>query len=83
MMTLTCKQYDKATLTELALRSTCKANCNNGNLVQFLDQPKVICYKSNDGGLSYKTYKIIVTIKPLYNFINSKPKNPHGYKEEV
>ena len=82
-MTLIYGQCNKATLTKLAFRNTYKADYNNGNLVSFFNQLRVVCYKSNDDGLSYKPYKIVVVIKPLHNFTNSTQEVPHGYKEEV
>lgn len=82
-MTLILGQYDKAMLTKLALQSTYNVNCNNGNLVLFLDGLRVVYYQNNDDKLSYEPYKMIVVIKLLRNFTNSTPKDPRGYKETV
>ena len=82
-MTIICRQFDDATLTKLALRSTYAADCDNGNINNFLNRLRVICYESNDGGLSHKPYKIAVAVKSLHNCTNPKPDNPHGFKEEL
>ena len=37
-MTLVRKQYDEATLTKLALRTTYEANWKDENFINFLDQ---------------------------------------------
>ena len=40
--------------------------------------------KSDDDGLSHKPYnKMVVAVKSLHNFSNSKPSNPHTFKEEL
>ena len=83
LMTLISGQCDDATLTELALGTTYEVDCNKGNLIQFLDRLKLICYESDNGGLSHKPYKVVVPVKSLRNFINPREDNPHGFKEEV
>ena len=39
--------------------------------------------KTTTGGLSYKPYKMVVTVKSLHNFSNSNPNDPHAFKEEL
>ena len=70
-MTLICGQCKGATLTVLALGSTYKDNCNDENLVAFLDQLRYVYDKSDAGGLSYKLYKIVVVIKLVHIFTNA------------
>ena len=36
-----------------------------------------------DGGLSYNSYKVIIAVKSLHNFINPRVDDPHRFKEEV
>ena len=43
---------------------------------------RTVCYRSNDGGLSFKPYKNVVVVKSLNNFSSAKPNDPHGFKEE-
>ena len=62
-MTLVSRQCNNATLTELALATTYKVDRNKGNLINSLNRLKVVCYKSDDGGLPYKPYKVVVAVK--------------------
>ena len=80
-MTIISGECEDATLTKLALGTTYAVDRDEGNLIKFLDRLKLICYKSDDGGLSYKTYKVVVAVKSLHNFTNPKPDDPHGFKE--
>ena len=82
-MTIICGQCDNATLTELALGSTYAADRNDRNMISFLNRLRVICYENDDGGLSHKPYKIAIAVKPLHNYTNLKPGNPHGLIEEL
>ena len=76
-------QCNDTTMTKLALGENYASNCNAGNLVNFLQRLIVICYESDDGGLSHKPYKIAVAVKSLHNYSNLKPNNPHRFKEEL
>ena len=58
-------------------------DCDNRNIINFLNRLKVICYESNDGGLFHKPYKISFAVKSLHNYTNPKPDNPHEFKEEL
>ena len=63
-MTLVSGQCDNATLTKLALRTTYEVNLNKEIIINFLNRIKVVCYKCNDGSLSYKRYnKVVVVVK--------------------
>ena len=42
-----------------------------------------LCYRSDNGGLSFKPYKNVVEVKLLNNFSNVKPNDPHWFKEEL
>ena len=44
IMTLTCGQYNTVALSQLALGATYKVDHNNGNLINFPDQLRVVCY---------------------------------------
>ena len=68
-------------MTEQALGTNYAANCDAGNLINFLQRFNVICYESDDGGLSHNPYKISVAVKSLHNDSNPKPNNPNGFKE--
>ena len=70
-------------MTKLTLITNYVANHNARNLINFLQRLNVICYESNDGGLSHKPYKIAIAVKSLDNYSNPKPNNPHGFKEEL
>ena len=39
--------------------------------------------QSDDGGLSYKPYKMVVAVKSLHNFSSSKSSDPHAFKEKL
>ena len=82
-MTLISGQCEDATLTKLALRTTYEVNCNKRNLVNFLNRLELTCYESNDNGLSYKPYKVVVAVNSLYSSTNLRADDPHGFKEEV
>ena len=83
LITIICGQYNGTTMTKLALGTKYAANCDAGNLINFLQRSKVICYESNDGSLSHKPYKITIAVESLHNYTNSKPNNPHRFKEEL
>ena len=83
LMTIICGQCNNATRTEIALGANYKTNCENGELINFLTILQIVCYGSNNGGLSFKLYKNVVVVKSLNNFSNAKPNDPHGFKEEL
>ena len=62
-MTVISRQCNNSTLIQLALGTTYAVDCDEGDLIKFLDRLKLICYKSNDGGLSYEVYKVVVAAK--------------------
>ena len=43
----------------------------------------IVCFGSNDGGLSFGPYKQVLAAKSMNNYSNNKPRDPHGLKEEV
>ena len=55
----------------------------DGELINFLAILQTVCYRSDDGGLSFEPYKNVVVVKSLKNFSNAKPNDPHGFKEEL
>ena len=83
LITIIYGQCNAATKTKIVLCTTYKADHDAGNLINFLTKLRTICYKSNDGGLSYKPYKMNVVVKSLHNFSNSKPNDPNAFKEEL
>ena len=83
LMTLISGQYNNATLTKLALGATYEVDYNEGDLIKFLNKLKVVFYKINDSGLSFKPYKVVVVVKSLHNFTNPRATDPNGFKEEV
>ena len=83
LITVIFEQYDDATRTKIALRTTYAADRDAGNVINFHKRLRTVCYESNDGGLSHKPYKIVVAVKLLHNFSNSKPSNPNAFKEEL
>ena len=82
-MTIIYRQYDDTTRTKIALGGTCKIDCEAGNIINFLKRLHTCCYRSDDGGLSVKLYKQVMSVKSLNNFSNMKPHIPHGFKEEL
>ena len=83
LITIIYGQCDDATRTEIALGASYEQDRKDGNLVNFLERLRTVCYGSDDGGLSFKPYKIVVAVKSLNNFSNAKPNDPHGFKEEL
>ena len=83
LITIIYGQCDDATRTEIALGASYEQDRKDGNLINFLERLQTVCYGSDDGGLSFKPYKIVVAVKSLNNFSNAKPNDPHGFKEEL
>ena len=79
-MTIIYGQCDNATRSKIALGTNYKTVCANGELINFLE---LLRTGSDDEGLSFKPYKNVVVVKPLNNFSNAKPYDPHGFKEEL
>ena len=67
----------------MALGTTYEADRDTGNLINFLTRLRTVCYKSDDSGLSYKPYKMVVAGKSLHNFSNLKPNDSHAFKKEL
>ena len=82
-MTIVYRQCDNALQTEIALDPNYKTNCKDGNLINFLTRLQTVCYGSNNRGLSFKSYNNVMAVKPLNNFTNLKPNDPHGFKEDL
>ena len=83
LMTIIYGQCDDATRTEIALGTDYETIRTNAELIRFLELVRKVCYGSDDGGLSFKPYKIVVAVKSMNNFTNNKPNDPHGFKEEL
>ena len=81
MITIIFGQCDDATRTKITLGTNYKDNHDNGNLINFFTRLRTVCYESNDGGWSYKPYKMVVAVKLLHNFSNSKSKTPMHSKK--
>ena len=82
-MTITYGQCDNATRTEISIGARYKAICDDAEFINFLALVRKVCFGSNDGGLSFKPYKITMAMKSLNNFTNANPSDPHGFKEEL
>ena len=54
-----------------------------GSLIVFLEQLHTVCFGSDDGYLSYGSYKQVVAVKLMDNCTNNEPYDPHGFKEWV
>ena len=76
-------QWDKATKIEIAVRTNYNTDYQEGNLTKFLNWVRTICFGSNDGGLSYRSYKQVVAVKLTNNYSNNKLHGLHGFKKEV
>ena len=83
LMTIIYGQCDDATRTEISIGARYKNIRNDAEIINFLALVRKVCFGSNDGGLSFKPYKITVAIKSLNNFTNANPSDPHGFKEEL
>ena len=83
LMTIIYKQCNKATKTKIALGEIYNADCQAGNLIKFLKQVRTLCFGSNNGDLSFGSYKQVVVMKSMNNYSNNKPHDLHGFKEEV
>ena len=83
MITIIFGQCDKATTTEIALGANYKRDSQAGRLIEFLNQILIVCFGSNDRGLSYSFYKQVIAVKWIKNYGNNKPYDPHGFIEEV
>ena len=83
LMTIIFRQCNKATKTEISLGANYNAHRQAGNLIEFLNQLHTVCFRSDDGGLSYGPYKQVIEVKLMNNYSNNKPHDYHGFKEEV
>ena len=71
VITFICRQCDEVTLNKLELGKMHEVNHKDGNLVNFFEQRRFICYQKNDCGLSDTSYKEVIATKLLLNFTNS------------
>ena len=77
------RQCNKATKTEITLGANYNADRQAGNLIEFLNWLRTICFRSDHRGLSFGPYKQVVEVKSTNNYSNNKPHDPHGFKKEV
>ena len=82
-ITIIFGQCNKATKTKITLGETYVPDHQAGRLIKFLKRLRTVCFGSDDGGLSYASYKQVVAVKSLSNFSNNKPHDPHGSKKEI
>ena len=82
-MTITYGLCNKATKTKIVLGATYKMDCQDRDLIELLKRVHTVCFKSNNGGLSFGPYKQVVAVKSINNYSNIKPHEPHGFKKEV
>ena len=83
LMTVIYGQCNNVARTKITLQETYEADCQAANIINFLKRLCTVCYKSDDGGLFFKRYKQVISVKLLNNFSNNKLNNPHGFKEEI
>ena len=81
-MTIIFGQCNDPTRTKIALGTTYKTDCQDGSIISFLARLWTVCYGNDDGGLSIKPYKNVMTAKSLNNFSIVNPNDRHGFKEE-
>ena len=62
---------------------TYKTYHQDRSIINVLARLRTICYRSDNGGLSFKPYKSVVSVKSLNNFSNAKLNDPHSFKEEI
>ena len=82
-MTNIHKQCDEATQTKIALGRAYNADCQAGNIIEFLKQVHTVCFRRDDRGLSFAPYKQVVYMKLMNSYSNNKPHDPYGFKEEI
>ena len=76
-------QLDDDTQAQMELVASYAKARKDGDIVAFLKLLRDICNGSDDGGLSYSPFKVIVALKGLCNYTNSDVRNPHVYKKEL
>jgi len=76
-------QLDDDTQAQMILVASYAQARKDGDIVTFLELLRDICNGSDDGGLSYQPFKVIVAIKGVCNFTNPDVSNPHLYKKEL
>ena len=54
LMTIIYGQCNDATRTEIALGTNYKIICEDGELINFFTMLQTVCYRSDNGGLSFK-----------------------------
>ena len=82
-MNIFFEQCNDATTTKVFLGTTYKTDCHDGNIISFLVKLRTVFYGNDNGGLSFKPYKNIVSVKSLNNFSKAKSNDPHGLKKEL
>ena len=83
LMTIIYGQYNKATKTEISFGRTYDADCQDGNIIEFLKRVRTVCFRRNAGGLSFGSYKQDISVESMNNYSNNKPHDPHGFKEVI
>ena len=63
LVTIIYEQCDDPTRTEISLGTNYEIVCADGELINFLTILQIVCYKSDDGGLSFEPYKNVVVVK--------------------
>ena len=72
-------QLDDDTQAQMILVASYAQARKDGDIVTFLESLRDICNGSDDGGLSYQPFKVVVAIKAVCNFTNPDVSNPHLY----
>lgn len=76
-------QLDLGTKNEMEISPGYEAAVENGNIVTIIQNLRRLCYGDDDGGMLFKPYKAVLAVKALGNFANSKPHDPHTFKDEL
>ena len=82
-MTVIFGQCNNTTRSKIALDTTYETDCQNGSIINFPAQLQTVCYRSNNGGFSFKPYKNFVSVKSLNKFSNAKLNDLYGFKKEL
>ena len=83
LMTIIYRQCNEATKTKISLGRTYNTDCQDGNLIEFIKQVRIVCFRSDNRGLSFGPYKQAVSVKLMNNYSNNKLHDPHGFKEVI
>ena len=82
-MTIIFGQCNETTKTKISLGVTYNADRQAGNFIKFLKRVRTVCFRSDNGGLSFGPYTQVIAVKSTNNYSNNKPHDPHVFKKEA